>query len=111
MLRLQVTEENSSIVDHGVEWLKEMIVEKMPVEFGILEAIDKSLELLIQSLRYVEAQPGGIGSGEYLALHNVTLLTFAIRHEYLDQRVYSRCEHFEHLVMDKIQALVCTGQC
>ena len=79
-----------------------MVIQKMPVEFGILEAIDKSLELLIQSLRYVEAQPGGIGSGEYLALHIVTLLTFAIRHGYLDQLVYSRCEEIEHFVMGKI---------
>ena len=73
-----------------------MVVEKMPVEFGTLTAIDKSSEVLIETLRYVEAQPTGRETSVYLALLEVILLAFAFRHAYLDQHVYSCCEQFEH---------------
>ena len=76
----------------------------MPVEVALLAAVDRAIHCLEDLLRRLFPQE--VRTIEGFPIRELLVFLLALRHEYLDEHVYSACEKMEAKVLDKVRCVV-----
>lgn len=94
----------SGYTHYGVNWLQEMVERAMPVEAGILAAVDSAIACLA---RLWPSTDTDIREGKPHPVRKLVVLLYALRHECSDRHVlYSAAEKVEPTVLQKVRIFV-----
>lgn len=106
ILRLEVHTEGDEFHDAALSWTAARLEEVMQVEATTLCALDNCVRILSAHI------PGliNLDAGDIVSpLRTLIQWLLAVRHNYLDSHVYSRCAELEQSVMEQVKVLVLSG--